>query len=174
MKTWTLLSLIVIGFASSKALAEDDISKRYFSGQQNQLQIAAGVSSRSDGFEDFYSFNVQYSQPNRFFRLPGRINAEVGAGFGEDDYKQRIAGLSQDLLYSFNDRFYAGVGLGGYIKSKQTDRIESKYTFGERAFVGYSMEQGAVELYIRHYSNGSVTTGNAGQNFVGLAYSWHF
>ncbi|WP_216822081.1 acyloxyacyl hydrolase [Aliivibrio sp. EL58] len=146
----------------------------------NQLMIYTGQSSRSSGLEELYTVKLQYSQPNEFFRIPGRRNIEAGFfAFGEhesnlDENNQFIAGLSQDL-YLLNSPFlYAGAGLGGYIKSKSTERISSKVTFGQKVFIGVNVNRVNIEAYFRHYSNGTLTNKNAGQNFVGLAVGYYY
>ena len=161
-----------------------DIHNPIFGSRDNQLSLWAGKSFRSDGFEKLYSLNLQYSQPNTFFRLPGRRNIEIGGFTGGkheanekndlSQYDQYIGGLSQDVLIFYGDNFYSGVGLGAYIKSESTSRISSKFTFGEKIFVGYSFGAVSAELYVRHYSNGTLTKENAGQNFAGLALAYNF
>ncbi|USD40572.1 acyloxyacyl hydrolase [Vibrio sp. SCSIO 43135] len=155
-----------------------------FSGNQNQFSISSGISSRSDGLEELYDINLQYSQPNQFFRLPGRRNIEVSWFVGgeystnesEDlsQYNQFIAGASQDVFLFYSQNFYAGAGLGGYIKSKSTHRISSKFTFGQKVFVGLATGRINLELYFRHYSNGTLTYRNAGHNFLGFTFSYNY
>lgn len=146
----------------------------------NQLMIYTGQGFRSSGVEDLYTVNIQYSQPNEFFRIPGRRNIEAGVfAFGDhesglDENNQFIAGVSQDIFLINSSFFYAGVGLGGYIKSKSTERISSKVTFGQKVFAGLNMNRVIVEMYLRHYSNGTLTNKNSGQNFMGLSLGYYY
>lgn len=174
------ISLIAaIGITSLPALSDEVKQDNVFSGNENQISLSIGASTRSDTIEDLYAFNFQYSQPNSFFNLPGRLNAELGGFFSGDSeleqYNLGIAGLSQDILHSFGDQFYVGVGLGGYIKSESTNRVSSKFTFGEKVFLGYNLNENSnVEVFVRHYSNGTITEFNSGQNFAGLSLTYNY
>ncbi|MDR0304203.1 MAG: acyloxyacyl hydrolase [Chitinispirillales bacterium] len=129
--------------------------------------------------EKLFIVGLNYSQPNDFFRLPGRRNVEflTQRGIGElSQYNQNIIfGFSQDLISPAVWRLYGGINLGIYIKPQMTDRISSRFTFGERAFLGFRViDELVLELYARHFSNGDLTGGNAGQNFIGLSVMWNF
>jgi hypothetical protein len=106
-------------------------------------------------------------------------------GKGEfSEYNQDIVfGFSQDLIlpaFWWTSpkpfcKIYAGINLGIYIEPNITDRIGSRFTFGERVFLGYRIIDGlTVELYGRHFSNGDLTEINGGQNFIGLSAMWNF
>lgn len=151
-----------------------------FDKYENQLALHINQSIKSK-LEDLYTFTLQYSQPNELFRLSGRRNFEVIAvtggrknGVDYSQYSQIITGLSQDVYFSIPEYFYFGAGLGIYIKAKRTDRIDSNFTFGEKLFVGYRFAHMNIELLARHFSNGSITDKNSGQNFVGLAILCNF
>lgn len=102
---------------------------------------------RSSGFETHYQAESIYSQPNRFFRLHGRLNVEVGGFFGFYDARLKsdlgalnlaFAGVSEDILLPLfisenSGNLYVGAGIGAYIKSKGEGRVISNFTFGERA-----------------------------------------
>ena len=164
-------------------------------GDRNQLTISAGQSVRS-GFatENLYMGSIAYSQPSTFFRIPAKMNMEVIYLAGKDasddkkvgddlyprdlklsDYDMGMIGISQDIqLFNLNG-FYSSLGLGGYLKSESTDRISSKFTFGEKVTVGYQFNSTVnLELYARHFSNGTLTDKNAGQNFYGLSLGYSF
>ncbi|EKF9136354.1 acyloxyacyl hydrolase [Vibrio cholerae] len=164
-------------------------------GAENQITISAGQSVRS-GFdrENLYMGSIVYSQPSTFFRIPAKLNIEGIYVKGKDasadkqvgdnlyprdlrlsDYDMGIFGISQDVqLFNING-FYSSIGLGGYLKSESTDRISSKFTFGEKITVGYQFNNTVnLELYARHFSNGSLTDKNAGQNFYGLSLGYSF
>ncbi len=143
---------------------------------------------RSNGVENQYQVLFIYSQPNRFFRLHGRLNLEVGGFFGFYDKKVgqdlgalnlAFAGVSEDILLPLfvgesSGNLYFGVGIGAYIKSKGESRVISNFTFGERAFVGYLLDSFSVEIFIKHFSNGTLATPNKGHNFFGLTSGYVF
>ena len=143
---------------------------------------------RSNGVENQYQVLFIYSQPNRFFRLHGRLNVEVGGFFGFYDKKVgqdlgalnlAFAGVSEDILLPLfvgesSGNLYFGVGIGAYIKSKGESRVISNFTFGERAFVGYLLDSFSVEIFIKHFSNGTLANPNKGHNFFGLTSGYVF
>ncbi|MDR0308009.1 MAG: acyloxyacyl hydrolase [Chitinispirillales bacterium] len=157
-----------------------EIPNPAFGGNNDQISVRFSQSIRDAGkLEDLFIFELCYSQPNKFFRLPGRQNMEfiTQRGNGElSKYNQDIIfGLSQDLISPAIWRMYAGINLGIYIKSQVTDRIDSKFTFGERIFLGVRiLNEFRLELSVRHFSNGSLTHKNSGQNFAGLNTSFNF
>lgn len=135
-------------------------------------------------FENLHLLAAQYGESTYFFKMNGRRNFELiyFAGFGKcAPYRQLIAGLSQDLILpldliplSFFKHFYAGASLGIYIGQEITDRIGSRFSFGQKYFLGYGFGNFTVELYKRHFSNGDLTEINHGQNFFGLALGYSF
>lgn len=150
-----------------------------FGDNQNSIRFEFGISTRSKGFENQYNAEFIYSQPNRFFRIHGRLNLEVGGifGFGSkggiDTLNLAFVGVSEDILLplfvsenSWN--LYFGVGIGAYIKSKGERRVISNFTFGERVFVGYFYDTFNIEIFIKHFSNGTLARPNNGHNFFGI------
>ena len=106
-----------------------------------------------------------------------KFNTITARGFGDaQKYSQDIIlGISEDAIVFHTQRFYIGATLGAYIKSQKTDRISSKFTFGQKFFIGLKfLQNSAMELYVRHFSNGSLTELNSGQNFMGLSYTINF
>jgi len=168
--------LALLLFAPQKISAQ--IANPAFCGKKNQASFHFGQSMRGN-LENLFFFGLDYSQPDEFFRLPGRINVEfmTQRGVGElSQYNQNIIfGFSQDLISPALWRLYGGINLGIYIKSQTTERISSRFTFGERAFLGFRVIDALVlELFYRHFSNGDLTDVNAGQNFMGLSAMWNF
>ncbi len=173
-------------------LAPQTTLERYFAtnpafdDKQNAIRFEFGASVRSNGFENQYQVLFIYSQPNRFFRLHGRLNVEVGGFFGFYDRGQDLgalnlafAGVSEDILLPLfvgesSGNLYFGVGIGAYIKTKGESRVISNFTFGERAFVGYFWDCFSVEIFIKHFSNGTLATPNKGHNFFGLTSGYVF
>jgi len=151
----------------------------FFGGNDNQVSIfwGAGVRHKSE-FENLHTFGVNYSQPNEFFRLCGRRNAELIWKRGAGDLSHHdnfMLGLSQDMMTPAIWRFYVGAMLGIYIRSDSTNRISSLFTFGQKGFLGFIVnEHVTLEIYARHFSNGTLTTTNSGYDFVGLSANWNF
>lgn len=172
------LAFFLILFLISPQKISAQIENPAFCGKKNQASFHFGQSKR-ENLEDLFLIGLTYSQPDEFFRLPGRINVEFmtqhGVG-GLSEYNQNIIfGFSQDLISPSIWRLYGGINLGIYIKSQTTDRVSSRFTFGERAFLGFRVIDAVVlEFFFRHFSNGDLTEINAGQNFVGLSALWNF
>lgn len=163
-----------------------------FSDYNNQVSGYFGVSSKTWYFETkMFSTFWRYSQPNKFFRLPGRISFETGYMFGFEDkkrninygqYTQMLFGFSQDVLIFYTESTYIGVGLGGYIKTRDeykgdvtVPRVQSLFTFGVSAFLGQKITNNTnLELFYKHFSNGKLERPNIGHNFVGLAINYNF
>ena len=151
-----------------------------FGDKDNQVAVFFGASSRGGGVENLFLGGVRYSQPNEFFRLHGRRSMELmtaRGGSGLKRYNQDlIFGLVQDAIFSLPGPLYTGINLGIYIKSEITDRIDSRFTFGEKIFLGVGIfDDIRLELYGRHFSNGSLATSSDGsQNFVGLSVMKNF
>lgn len=140
--------------------------------------MQGGVSLR-ENLEELYILEAKYSQPSDFFKIPARKNIEFITAKGIDDlrkYNQDIVfGLSQEVLFLTLDKIYSGFGLGAYIKVAATDRISSKFTFGQRVFIGYrANDRINLEMFVNHFSNGTLTSLNSGQNFVGLSLHSYF
>lgn len=147
-----------------------------FLGAQNAIRTEFGASISNKTFEALLNAQIIYSQPNKILRLWGRVNIEVGGfvGFGvPKSLNLAMLGISQDgILPIWSDlahSLYFGVGLGAYIKSKADSRVGSAFTFGERAFVGYAVGRFTLEIYVKHYSNGTLSVPNKGYNFAGIA-----
>ena len=150
------------------------------------IMIHGGLSAKSGRTEELGYGSLTYNQPTIFFRTPSRRNLEIGymAGRtdGKDDdgnpvdysqYNQIVFGASQDIVLGWKDLYFT-VGLGAYIKSKATNRIGSKFTFGQRAGIGTNFSGKNIEIFGRHFSNGGLTDDNSGQNFVGLSLGFDF
>lgn len=192
MKFTFSFAVIILGLLSANTAFSTE-ENPVFGEYESQLSISAGQSFRS-GFEkeDLYYGDITYSQPTTFFRLPARRNISLGGyrgdecdnvncvdinGTPERDFSQNdltIFGISEDVvLFSVGD-FYTTLGLGIYIKSESTNRVSSKFTFGERFGLGYRINRVNFEVYARHFSNGTLTDENSGQNFYGLTLAFNF
>jgi lipid A 3-O-deacylase len=148
----------------------------------------------ADGSKTNYTPNLifamfSYSQPNTFFRVNGRRSIELGGMRGREHgriqkeegdttknysrYNQVIGGAMQEFVFG-GESIYATAGIGIYYASKATDRIGSRFSFGERVGLGFNAGAMNIEAFARHFSNGSVTKNNSGQNFVGLSLAYKF
>jgi len=174
--------VMLITMVSGSSFASNDASNNAIFGEfQNQILISSGQSIRS-GFEveDLFTASAAYSQPSDFFRIPGRITLEAGRFEGRDkvdnfsQYDLNFLGISQDFQIFSIGGLYSTLGLGGYIKSETTNRISSKFTFGQKFAIGYNFGSVSLETYIRHFSNGTLTEYNSGQNFYGLSLGYNF
>ncbi|MCL1785754.1 MAG: acyloxyacyl hydrolase [Alphaproteobacteria bacterium] len=118
---------------------------------------------------------LQYSQPIEFMRRDSRINIQTGISGGEAADTWLFSGMSLDVaLLSWNS-FYLGAGFGGFIRDKETEFLDSWFTFGEKAFIGYKFENNfGLEFFIQHFSNGNLTDINKGYNFTGLTVTYSF
>ena len=146
--------------------------------------------SRGNYKPDLGYASLTYSQPTDFFRMASRRNLELGVMAGRKHggversdnsvatknyahYNQALLGVSQDALFG-RSPLYLSLGLGAYIKSKATDRISSRFTFGGRAALGTNIGAVSLEAYARHFSNGSLNESNSGQNFIGISAGMRF
>ena len=170
---------------------------------QNQLSVSVGQSileprnfrDKQHGrkLENLFLCSVVYAQPTTFFRKPSRRILEFGFFIGKNgdandqvgdrfyprttnlaQYSQSFLGLSQDVQFFNIGNLYLSGEVGIYLKRKKTDRIYSQFTFGEKATIGYNFDPISLELYMRHFSNGSVTEPNSPQNFYGLSSAYSF
>jgi hypothetical protein len=159
-----------------------------FGGRQNQLSLQVGQSIGHGGapFSIFkfdkkpnslFLIGLQYSQPDMSFRLPGRKNVELMLLWGHEEmekFSQNMVGMSWDILLLQGESFYLGVSLGAYIKSEIDERVGSRFTFGEKLFVGYRFSQLNLEFFARHLSNGDLDPINHGFDFIGFALARNY
>lgn len=178
--------LVLLSCLLSPALADSPVDNPMFGEKQNQFGLYAGGSTGTGAVsrmgstlqvqEDLGVVELQYAQPSTFFRLPARSSIHVAQIVGQDK-TQVVFGLMQEFLLVPNfERFYAGLGLGIYIKERSTDgRVDSAFTFGEKLFLGNRFDNYySMELYWRHFSNGDITPVNKAYNFVGLGLIKNF
>jgi hypothetical protein len=164
----------VLIFVPSIAASEE---LDYFASKQNQVTIYFGQGLRNEGPEPLGIFNFVYSQPDYVFRIKARRNFELLKFFGKDacaKYDCYLAGLSQDITVHIFKNVFVGAGLGFFISNKQTDRVDSKFMFGQKLFIGARFGNECVELMCRHFSNGSLTKDNSGYTFVGACVTHNF
>lgn len=166
--------------------AEQDIAQGYFArhyqqnpaflDRQNAFRLEFAPSLYGGHFENYHITQITYSQPNHPFRLHGRVNLELAYIFAGNkryhEFNQPIFGLSEDIILPIYSKdtlsLYAGLGIGAYIKDGIERRVGSRFTFGERVFVGVLFEGLVLEIIARHLSNGTIELPNDGHNFIGL------
>ncbi|MCL2737633.1 MAG: acyloxyacyl hydrolase [Alphaproteobacteria bacterium] len=146
-----------------------------FGEKTNQFTLYGGYALGNTDLENYNFFTMaQYSQPMRLFRLDGRMNLHLGH-VNSSSYPWTVAGGSADVVLLSYRNFWAGVGIGAFIRDRYTPRLDSSFTFGERAFVGHNINKRInVELFVQHFSNGDLTQNNLGYNFWGLAVGVNF
>ena len=169
---------VIVASQVSESEAKKTKTNPSFGSKECQVSVYFGASARKE-IEDLFLVGVQYSQPNEFFRIHGRRSIELMTAHGIGDFSRYnqplIFGLAQDVIFHLFGTMYAGINLGIYIKSNSTDRISSKFTFGEKVFLGFGLlENYRLEWYGRHFSNGTLTEQNGGQNFLGLSVIMNF
>jgi hypothetical protein len=129
-------------------------------------------------FEPMTLFMAQYSQPITIFRLPARQNLHFvqNVGYKSDKGLSFVAaGISLDAALINWRGFYAGIGLGPYMRDVHDRRVSSRLVFGEKFFIGKNLgDQWRAELFTLHFSNGNFTPINYGYNYAGLAVSRSF
>jgi len=195
--------IVILGLVSiiNTAQADSEVFNPFFGDKQNQIQLVLGQGFDSgelilfkhmDRPVPFYMIALSYSQPNTFFRIPGRqtISAIKTLGWGREDYfggcrynvcdwgdyGTEIAMLSQDIAVPFfNRKAYAGLGVGVAVQGKYNDRLNTKFLLPFRMFAGYRLsESWNIEFIMQHFSNGDTGTANNVYNFysLGVAYSF--
>lgn len=131
----------------------------------------------------FYMFQMKYSQPATFFRLPARMSLNVGEtlGLGKKygwdwrDLTIPLVFISGDAALFYDKNWYVGVGSGVGLQAQQNERLGAKLLFEFRLFYGYRInEKWNVELYAQHFSNANTAEENKSYAFFGLGISRNF
>ena len=121
---------------------------------------------------------IQYSQPMTIFRLPARQNLAMVQNTAYHSSRGLSffgVGISWDVALIDWRGFYAGIGLGPYMRDSHDRYVQSRLVFGEKVFFGYQMCDGLrAEFFTLHFSNGDFTEVNRGFNFTGLGISVSF
>lgn len=167
--------ILSMSFNAFAAESDGDINNIFFGDKQNQISASVGSSFGSMSPElDSGFLMLQYSQPTQIFRLDGRWNLNASMVANPDNV-WFMGGVSFDVaLLSWRD-LYFGAGIGAYIRTDRTERLDSRFTFGERAFIGYKLTDTVnIEFFVHHFSNGDITDKNLGYNFFGVSASWNF
>jgi len=145
---------------------------------EDSFAIYAGQSIRGDGIDSSTMLMLQYSQPATFLRLPVRTNVQVlqNIDYGSDSNLSFTAlGISWDASFFDWQGIYVGAGIGPYIRSTTDDRVDSRFVFGEKVFIGANLsDRWRAEIFAMHFSNGDLTPVNLGFNFAGLSLGYSF
>ncbi|MCL2538341.1 MAG: acyloxyacyl hydrolase [Alphaproteobacteria bacterium] len=202
-----ILAIAMSFFVFSSAIADDaSVFNPMFGGNRHQIHVMLGQGFDSGELilfknanrpTPYYMLALTYSQPNTFFRLPGRQSINLiktqGTGSrraGDYDgrclhgwpcewykYNSEIAMLSQDVvLWSpFAGKLYFGTGAGLGVQGRYNDRLNTKFLIGFRMFAGYRMtERWNTEIIMQHFSNGDTGTNNYVYDFYGIGVSYSF
>lgn len=168
-------------FSYGSFLQENNLlSNLAFENNEHSLRLEFSIPTSLE--KRYLSTNLIYAQPNRIFKLPARLNLEIGVFFTPPPRQSlhtfAIIGISQDVVLPiYPSKFgnlFLGVGIGLYLKSQGDKRIGSAVTFGERFFLGYFFESFNIELYYKHYSNGTLQLPNSGYDFWGISFGYCF
>ena len=178
MNIYKIFTMLFLMLANASSYANT-----VFSDHQNQFSLSGGQTTHKKMGAVYY-MDASYSQPTTFFRREARRNVEAGhfQSYLVDDnkyenlieYKVNFFGLSKDVVLFSVGNFYTTARLGLYIKDVTDDRIGSKVTFGESISFGYSKNKFIIELFGRHFSNGSLTEYNAGHDFFGVKIGYNY
>ena len=168
-----IVIFMAISVYSGAALATDN--NILFNEYKNQIGLHGGYGIGNMNPEPANGLlMLHYSQPIQFFRLDARQNLHLGYIFSESD-PWYFGGMSFDAALLSWNKFYIGAGIGAYIRNASTQRLDSRFTFGEKVFIGYQItKKFSTELFVQHYSNGDLTDKNLGYNFAGLSFNMNF
>ncbi|MDR2685768.1 MAG: acyloxyacyl hydrolase [Rickettsiales bacterium] len=200
-----MIKKIILCFAilcgAANAETEGTKFNPFFGDKQNQLGLAIGQGFDSaelilfkhlDVPVPYYMIAASYSQPNTFFRLPGRqtIGFTKTLGFGHhnygkhavwtghtdwQEYGNEIAVLTQEVGFALTQRTYLGAGIGIAIQGKQNARLNTKFILPFKMVAGWRMtDSWNLELIMQHFSNGDTGDMNYVYDFYALGVSWNF
>ncbi len=182
-----ILYALIISVATTTAFAN---TNPFFNGYENQVAFNFGYGVNS-GFllppptqwVPFNMFQIQYSQPTTFFKLPARQSLNIiqtlghGSKYGWhwDKYTIPIAMLSQDVILAAVCDWYFYTGLAVGMQAQQNERIGSKLLFGFKLGAGYKLsDRVSAELFVQHFSNGNTAPENNSYAFYGLGLAYNF
>ena len=126
--------------------------------------------------------DIQYAQPNTFFRIDGSQKVEFLFFYINNNQEHQYDAYAPNSIFGFSQSIYlfkisswfCELNVGAYVQRKRTPRLDSGFTFGERFSIGYKFPSSSLEIYVRHFSNASITEENQGYNPQGITYSYYF
>ncbi|MCL2737504.1 MAG: acyloxyacyl hydrolase [Alphaproteobacteria bacterium] len=186
MKKLILVPVFMLcGFAAAA-----DFAPPMFGGHRNQIAINVGQGTDATWLLPlpgrrawFAMYEFRYSQPNSFFRLPGRQNLNIAYihGWRDDDnwawtdVTVPLFYWSQDAVLYSTRNWYHGGGMGVGMQLQENDRIGTKLIFAFKLFSGYRLsDTWNMELFMQHFSNGSTSDANYSYNFFGVGFVRNF
>ena len=186
MRNIITASIILVG-VHSVAHADNPF---FGSGHQNQISVNFGHGTDANWLLPFPGkrvhfslYDFKYSQPNTFFRLPGRQNINIAYthGWQNDerwqwkDYSVPMFYLSEDVALYWTSKWYFGTGMGIGMQLQENERVGTKLIFGFKVFAGRRLsENWTMEFFMQHFSNGSTARENYSYNFYGLGVGYSF
>jgi len=143
--------------------------------------VGGGAFSRA-----VHSFAFHYSQPDKFFRVHGRLSIGGFALFGVKDvyrdlYKAYGIEVIQELIFG-NPMLYISAGIGpsfmlGKTGTTNTDDADglTGFNFSSVVKIGHRFDCGAIiEFAYHHLSNGGLGRRNQGLDMIGLSFGYVF
>ena len=180
------LSLVSVAHAQRNPFfgdANNQVFLYFGAGVNDGLGFPAPIIPAPNKWVPFGMINIDYAQPNTFFRLPGRLNISYlqtegwGTGYGWNwrDLQTSIVTLSQDIALFWGHGFYGGIGAGAGFQRFENYRVSSKLLFQFKTFIGYEItDRWRAEIFTHHLSNGSTTAVNYSYNFYGIGFGYNF
>ena len=142
--------------------------------------IGGGAFSRA-----VHSFAFHYSQPDKFFRVHGRLSLGGFALFGvkgvyKDLYSAYGIEVIQEMIFG-HPMLYVSAGIGPSFMlgkmGKTTDDTDglTGFNFSSVVKIGHRFDCGAIiELAYHHLSNGGLGKRNQGLDMIGLSVGYIF
>lgn len=160
-------------------LGESLENKDLSSAPQLSWETAVGLPNRH-AESQYYAALLMRSR-NKFFGWPSYRVYEVASiartacsrCTSGSALETLMVGVSEQFEIVSTQHLTLEVGLGGYLK-KPTDPVGSVFTFGERIALISQVNNLEIEVFYRHFSNGSFTSDNSGYDFVGLSFHSSF
>lgn len=155
-------------------------------GTDSQLSWESAVGLPESHTESQYYAAILLRKRNQFFGWPSYRVYELGSiarttcyrcASGSEkrstELETLMVGVSEQFRIVSTRYLALEAGLGGYIK-KPTDSVGSVFTFGEKIGIRSNVKGFEVEVFYRHFSNGSFTSDNSGYDFIGLSFQARF
>lgn len=152
-----------------------------------EVALETAMAWPQKGLQSSYYAAVNVRQESTFFGWPAHrvyefggiaretcgASCESGESAPSYELETPIVGVSQQVALFANEYVSIEFGLGGYLK-KPTESVGSVFTFGEKLSIKTLYRGHRVELFYRHFSNGSFTSDNKGYDFVGFTFASEF
>ena len=144
--------------------------------------VGGGAFSRA-----VHSVQIHYAQPDKFFRVHGRLSVGLFSLFGvkgvyKDLYSAYGIEVIQEMIFG-HPMLYVSAGIGPSFAmgklGKTNDAIAKDgltgFNFSSVVKIGHRFDCGAVvELAYHHYSNGGLGERNQGVDMIGASFGYVF